>query len=94
LIIASAADTIAPPAGHARALYDAIPASTPMVYLEFAEGDHMMVTASGTELTTQGRYVLAFLKNHLDGAANFGEAVYGAQDAAFADKFSRYDSRR
>lgn len=65
LVIASAVDEVAPPAEHARLVYDSI--GSAKIYLELAEGDHMFVTNSGEEKSTLGRYVLAFLKDNLDG---------------------------
>ena len=94
LIIASAEDEIAPPAEHARMLFDSIADSTSKIYLEFATGNHMLTTNSGAELDTQGRYAMSFLKYHLDGQPQFGDMLYGEQDAEFAAKFSRYDSSR
>jgi len=92
LIIASAADPIAPPEQHARALYDSISDSTPKVYLEFETGDHAISTNSGTDLSTLGRYALAWYKLHLDGVTSYADAVYGDQDEEFAAKFSTYES--
>lgn len=94
LIMATAEDTIAPPAGHARLLYDAIAASTSKVYMEFATGDHMMATSSGNEMATMGRYALAFLKFHLDAQPQYEAAIYGDQDSVSGEKFSRYDASR
>ncbi len=94
LIMATAQDTIAPPAGHARLLYDTVTGSAGKVYLEFANGDHMMATSSGMELTTMGRYAMAFLKFHLDGQPRYESVIYGQQEGDYADKFSRYDSSR
>ena len=61
LIIASAEDAIAPPADHARMLYDSVNASTEKVYLEFATGNHMLPSNSGQHLETLGTYVYAFI---------------------------------
>ncbi len=94
LIIASAEDAIAPPAEHARMLFDSIADSTNKIYLEFASGDHMLTTNDGSELDTQGRYAMYFLKYHLDGQPQFGDMLYGEQDAELAAKFSNYDSSR
>ena len=94
LIIATATDQIAPPAQHARLLFDSIAGSTSKVYLEFAEGDHMLTTNNGAELDTQGRYAMAFLKFHLDGLPQFEQAVYGDQPEQFAAKFSAYEASR
>jgi len=94
LIIATAEDEIAPPADHARMLYESIADSTNKIYLEFTTGNHMLTTNNGAELDTQGRYAMAFLKYHVDGLPQFGDMLYGDQDAEFAAKFSRYDSSR
>ena len=65
MIIASAEDEVAPPAEHAKLLYDSIGGSK--TYVEFASGDHMFVSNSGEQKAALGRFVLAFLKDNLDG---------------------------
>ncbi|MGB0231420.1 MAG: alpha/beta hydrolase, partial [Pseudohongiellaceae bacterium] len=65
MIIASAEDEVAPPADHAKLLYDSIGGSK--TYVEFASGDHMFVSNSGQQKAALGRFVLAFLKDNLDG---------------------------
>jgi len=90
LIFASAEDTVAAPAQHARALYDSIAAGTPRVYAEFAKGDHNMATNSGEELMAMGRFTLAWLKLNLDGKANFAESFTNPGDN-WAEKFSTFE---
>ena len=63
MIIASAEDEVAPPAEHAKLLYDSIGGSK--TYVEFASGNHSFVSNSG-EKAALGRFVLAFLKDNLD----------------------------
>ena len=63
MIIASAEDEVAPPAEHAKLLYDSIGGSK--TYVEFASGNHSFVSNSG-EQAALGRFVLAFLKDNLD----------------------------
>jgi triacylglycerol lipase len=92
LIFASAEDTVAPPADHARALYDSISDSTARAYLEFATGDHVISTNGGTDLPTLGRYSLAWYKLHLDGETRYADAIYGDQDEEYAAKFTNFDS--
>jgi len=92
MIIASAEDTIAAPAQHARALYDSIADATPKAYVEFATGDHMLATNGGPDLTTLGRYALAWLKLHMDGEESFAAVFAGNMDDEFAGKFSRFES--
>ncbi len=81
LIFASSEDTVAPPAGHARALYDSIADSTNKAYVEFAEGTHNLPTNGGTELANQARFTFAWLKLQMDGnaayAANFNGTLSG-----------------
>ncbi|GJM14411.1 MAG: hypothetical protein DHS20C12_28140 [Pseudohongiella sp.] len=77
LIIASAEDTIAPPAEHAKALYDAVPASTPKAYVEFAAGDHGMPTNGGSDLLNIGRYAYTWLQLQFEGGANFAAVFNG-----------------
>ncbi|GAB5499088.1 MAG: hypothetical protein PsegKO_13990 [Pseudohongiellaceae bacterium] len=89
LIIASASDEVAPPAQHARLLYDAI-GSSDKAYLEFAEGDHMIVANGGPDLGTIARFTLAFLKVHLEGRDNLA-AFISDPDADYRERFSRYE---
>ena len=65
MIIASAEDEVAPPADHAKLLYDSIGGSK--TYVEFANGNHSFVSNSGEQKAALGRFVLAFLKDNLDG---------------------------
>ena len=65
MIIASAEDEVAPPSDHAKLLYDSIGGRK--TYIEFASGDHMFVSNSGEEKAALSRFVLAFLKDNLDG---------------------------
>ena len=55
----------APPADHAKLLYDSIGGSK--TYVEFASGNHSFVSNSGEQKAALGRLVLAFLKDNLDG---------------------------
>lgn len=89
LIIASATDNVAPPAEHARLLYDAI-GSSDKIYLEFAEGDHMIVANGGPDLDTIARFTLAFLKVHLEGRENL-TAFLASPDADYRARFSSYE---
>ena len=90
LIFASAEDTVAAPAEHARALYDSIAADTPRVYAEFATGAHNMATNAGTDLMTMGRFTLAWLKLTLDGKANFND-TFANPGSDWAAKFATFD---
>ncbi|MCP5345983.1 MAG: hypothetical protein R3F41_01715 [Gammaproteobacteria bacterium] len=94
LIMATAEDTVAPPATHARLLYDTADGAASRVYMEFATGNHMMANNTGQELAAMGRYAMAFLKFHLDAQPRYEAVIYGDQEAPFADKFSRYDTSR
>ena len=88
LIFASSEDTVAPPAGHARALYDSIAGSTSKAYVEFAEGTHNLPTNGGTELANQARFAFAWLKLQMDGntayAASFSGDLSDELDAKLA----------
>lgn len=86
LVIASAEDTVAPPAEHARMLYDLL-GSENKVYMEFAAGDHMFPANGGPEHDTMGRTTLAFLKVYLDGVEGLAERVNSPDDA---ERFSTY----
>lgn len=86
LVIASAEDTVAPPADHARMLYDQL-GSENKVYMEFAAGDHMFPANGGPEHETMGRTTLAFLKVYLDGVEGLAEQVNSPDDL---ERFSTY----
>ncbi len=88
LVIASAEDQVAPPADHARLLYDSLGAET-RVYMEFAAGDHMFPANGGPEHDTMGRMTLAFLKAYLDGVEELAPRL-ASPAAEYADKFSTY----
>lgn len=88
LIIATADDTIAPPATHARLLFDSINSSTSKVYMEFAEGGHMIPANQGSELETQGKYVYAFLKANFTGDSKYSDFIGGDGE----DSFSSYEA--
>ena len=62
LIFSSSEDTVAPPAGHARALYDSIADSTNKAYIEFAEGTHNLPTNGGSELVESGTLYICLVK--------------------------------
>lgn len=87
LVIAVAQDQIAPVDQHAKLVYDSIGADK--IYMELAEGNHMLVTNSGEDKETLGRYVLAFLKAKLDGEEYLAEFISAPADSD-AGKFSRY----
>ena len=86
LIVASAEDTVAPPATHARMLYDSL-GSENKIYMEFAAGDHMFPANGGPEHDTMGRLTLAFLKAYLDGVEGLAQQVTMPADS---EKFSTY----
>ncbi|MFT4863396.1 MAG: putative dienelactone hydrolase [Pseudohongiellaceae bacterium] len=87
LIFASGEDTIAPPAQHAKALFDSIAADTPKAYVEFASGDHMIAANGGPDLETLGRMTLAWLKVHLEGKVDLTRII-----SSDGDKFSQFES--
>lgn len=88
LIFASSEDTVAPPAGHARALYDSIADSTNKAYVEFAKGTHNLPTNGGTDLAAQARFAFAWLRLQMDGnaayAVNFNGELSDELDAKLA----------
>lgn len=88
LIVASATDDVAPPAEHARMLFDAIGGDN-KVYMEFAEGDHMIVANGGPDLATIGKFALAFLKLNLENKQNLS-AFISNPGSNYSDKFSTY----
>lgn len=87
LVFTSQEDTIAPPAEHARLVFDSIAANTPKAYVEFSTGDHMIAANGGPDLSTLGRLTLAWLKIHLEGKTNLARFI--ANDDA---KFSGFES--
>lgn len=89
LVIASAADEVAPPDTHAKLVYDSVGSNK--IYMELAEGDHMFVTNSASEKATLARFVLAFLKVQLDDRANLA-AHLSDPSSEYSDKFSTYET--
>lgn len=87
LVIAAAQDEIAPVEQHAKLLFDSV--GSEKIYLEMAEGDHMLVTNSGSDKNTLGRFVMAFLKVHMDERDNLATHI-SDPGADYADRFSRY----
>ena len=90
LIIASAEDAIAPPADHARMLYDSVNASTEKVYLEFATGNHMLPSNSGQDLETLGTYVYAFIKENFTDNPRYTDFIFGDGE----EQFSIYETNQ
>lgn len=94
LIFASSEDTVAPPEGHARALYDSIASSTPKAYVEFNTGTHNLPTNGGNDLPNQARFAFAWLKLNLDGNASYASVFSGEQDADRAAKIATLDTNQ
>ena len=91
LIIAGSADGIAEVADHAWRHFQSIPESTTKVYMEVDGGDHYLAdTNRGLDLATIGRYGIAWLKLYLDGDERYRDFIYGEQNAADLERFSRY----
>jgi len=89
LVIASAADEVAPPEAHAKLLYDSVGSNK--IYMELSEGDHMFVSNSGNEKATLARFVLAFLKVQVDGKSNLASHL-SDPTSEYTDKFSNYET--
>lgn len=94
LIIASSEDTVAPPATHARALYDSVADSTNKAYLEFAAGTHNLPTNGGTELDNQARFTFAWLKLQMDGNASYASSFSGELSAELDGKIASLDTNQ
>ncbi len=94
LIFASSEDTVAPPTGHARALYDSIANSTNKAYVEFAEGTHNLPTNGGTELANQARFAFAWLKLQMDGNAAYASNFSGELSAELDTKLAVLDTNQ
>jgi len=91
LIIAAEDDRIAEVDEHAWRHFNAIPRSTPKVYMELKGGDHFIAdTERGDDLSTVGRYALAWLKLHLDGEERYRAFFFGGPSPGNAGKLSRY----
>lgn len=94
LIFASSEDTVAPPAGHARALYDSIADSTNKAYVEFATGTHNLPTNGGTDLADQARFTFAWLKLQMDGNAAYATNFNGELSAELDTKLAVLDTNQ
>lgn len=91
LIIAAEEDRVAEVSDHAWRHFNALPASTPKVYMELEGGDHFVAdTDRGDDLATVGRYALAWLELHLDGEERYRAFLFGERSAGDARKLSRY----
>ncbi len=90
LVIAGAADRIAAVSDHAWPHYQSLPHSTTRVYLEVAGGNHFLANSSGPDLSTIGRYGIAWLKLYLDGDERYRDFIYGEAQKVDTGKFSRY----
>ena len=91
LIIAGEADRVAGVAAHAWPHFQAIPESTPKVYLEVADGDHFISdTNRGADLDMLGSYVVAWLGLYLDGDERYRDLIYGDRPDVDRGRFSRY----
>ena len=91
LIIAGSADRVTPVADHAWRHFQSIPESTTKVYMELDGGGHSIADSNrGTDLTTIGRYGIAWLKLYLNGDERYRGFIYGEQHELDLEKFSRY----
>lgn len=91
LILAGSADRVAPPGVHAFPHFQALPDTTPRVYLEIAGGDHFISDSNrGTELDMLGRYAVAWLKLYMDGDERYRRFLYEERIEADQNKLSRY----
>jgi len=77
LVIAGAADRIAPVAAHAWPHYQSIPQATTRVYLEVDDGNHFIANSHQPDNAMLGRYAIAWLKLYLDGDERYREFIYG-----------------
>ena len=94
LIFTSSVDTVAPPEGHARALYDSIADSTPKAYVEFNTGTHNLPTNGGNDLPNQARFTFAWLKLNLDGNAAYASVFNGELGSDLAAKIATLDTNQ
>ena len=94
LIFASSEDSVAPPASHARALYDSIASSTNKAYVEFAEGTHNLPTNGGTDLAAQARFTFAWLKLQMDGNVAYATIFSGDLSPELDTKLAVLDTNQ
>lgn len=94
LIFTSSVDSVAPPEGHARALYDSIADSTPKAYVEFNTGTHNLPTNGGNDLANLARFTFAWLKLNLDGNSAYAATFNGELSADLAAKVARLDTNQ
>ena len=94
LIIASSEDTVAPPATHARALYDSIADGTDKAYLEFAAGSHNLPTNGGTDLAAQARFTFAWLRLQMEGNAAYAASFNGELSDELDGKIAVLETNR
>lgn len=91
LVMAGSADRLANVTKHAWRHFQSIPESTTKVYMEIEGGNHYIADSDrGSDLTTIGRYGIAWLKLYLDGDERYRGFIYGEQHEADAALFSRY----
>jgi hypothetical protein len=65
-------------------------ASGNKLYMEFAEGNHMLVANGGGDLSTIGKFTLAFLKVYLEGKENLRPFI-SEPGSDYSERFSRYE---
>lgn len=94
LIFTSSVDTVAPPEGHARALYDSIASSTPKAYVEFNTGTHNLPTNAGNDLPNLARFTFAWLKLNLDGDSAYAATFNGAMGDDLAEKVATLETNQ
>ena len=90
LVIAGAADRIAPVAAHGWPHYQSIPFTTTRVFLEVAGGDHFIANSGADDRAMLGRYAIAWLRLYLDGDERYREFIFGDAQKVDAGKLSRY----
>ncbi len=94
LIFTSSVDTVAPPATHARLLYESIADNTPKAYVEFNTGTHNLPTNGGNDLPNLARFTFAWLKLNLDGNSAYATTFNGDLSADLADKVATLDTNQ
>lgn len=92
LVIAGAADSIAPVDVHAWPHYQSIAVGTPKAFMEVTEGDHFVANSSASDLHgIMGRYGIAWLKLHMDKDERYRNFFTASRQSSDSALLSRYE---
>ena len=79
LVITGRRDVVARANAHGRPMFDALPSSTPRVYLHYQDFGHQVYHNMGSRSNHYklSYYVTSFLKYYLADNADYGDIIYG-----------------